>query len=413
MACAQVIYWGARLLTLIVFGATLTGCATFSNSDLYWGSRFGFRPDDPSFTVQPDDPCDALRKYITYAVNLKEAYRTRATQNRTWIYVAAIAGLGVAAASGALAAASAVAAGTLALLAISGGVTASTFATLDNSELANVYTVAANDIGTALGNAEARIARCPSKEECSAELAYLTNAVTTARNTLETARTASAAGALARATAQKTLLDQEIAKVQAQVDAQAKAKEAADKKEAAAKARAEANTAAKDAKNAPSDKDAADKARESSQNAAAKEREPDEAAAKLQAASEAKAAAMAPTTPPCLASPGKVVLIGKIVAIKPDGNVTVMNGMASFLDAVVENVDLRNVSNESLFIEIGGVKAPVADKVQKSLDEPYSWSVRFVPPAKRPKDTDSEYAPSLIYKNETLASAPAAKVRYP
>src|SRR5262245_51777703 len=236
----------ARFLMLITFAVSLTSCGSFTNSDIHWGPRLGFRPDDPTFTVAAE-PCEALKKYIEYAVNLKEAYRSRATQNRTWIYVAALTGLGVAAASGALAAATAVAAGTLALLAISGGFTASVFATIDNSELANVYTVAANDIGAALTHAEGRVARCPgSEEECKAELAYLMDAVTTARNTLETARTSSAAGALARATAQKKLLDEEIAKVQQeQAAAQAKAKDVADKREAANKAQADADAARK------------------------------------------------------------------------------------------------------------------------------------------------------------------------
>src|SRR5206468_11466622 len=96
--------------------------------------------------------CDKFTEYAKYAKQLKEAYRTRTTQNRTWIYVAGITGLAVAAASGALAAAAAVAAGTLALLAPSGSFTASAFATITNSELANVYNMAANEIGTALAS---------------------------------------------------------------------------------------------------------------------------------------------------------------------------------------------------------------------------------------------------------------------
>jgi len=235
----RIIRRSARLLTLIVFAVGLTSCGSFSGP-IEFGPRLGFRPDDPIVGVKSADPCADLKEFVTYAVNLKEAYRTRATQNRTWIYVAALTGLGVAAASGALAAATAVAAGTLGLLAISGGFTASVFATIDNAELANVYTVAANDIGSALANAEGRVARCPAPEECKAELAYLTNAVAAARNTLETARTSSAAGALARATAQKKLLDDEIAKVQAQLDAQAKAKDAVDKRAAAEGAKADA-----------------------------------------------------------------------------------------------------------------------------------------------------------------------------
>ena len=233
MGRARVSRWSRRLLAGVVLGTLLAGCGSFKG-DLEFGPRIGFRPDEPAFQL-PDasNACSQLKTYILYAENLKEAYRTRATQNRTWIYVAAIGGLGVAAASGALAAATAVAAGTLALLAISGGFTAAAFATIDNSELANVYTVAANHIGTALGNVQGRIRRCPSnQQECAAQLAYLTAAISNARNTLETARTSSAAGALARSTAQKTLLDQEITKATADLKARTAA-------EAAKKAKAD------------------------------------------------------------------------------------------------------------------------------------------------------------------------------
>jgi hypothetical protein len=317
MRAAHVIGWSARLLTLFLLGAILTGCGTFSNSGISFGSRIGLRPDDPKFVVDsPTDPCTGLTEYIRYAVDLKEAYRTRATQNRTWLYVAAIVGLGAAAASGGLGIAGA-AAGTIALLSVSGGFTAGAFATIDNSELANVYTVAANDINSALAHVEARMTRCHSKEDCSGQLAYLREALATARNTLETARTASAAGALARATAQKKLLDDEITKVQAQVAAQAKAKDAADKRDAATKAQVEANTAKeeaatakKKAEQAPDDeaktkaqaeaKDANDKAVNAQKTATAKATEATEAEAKSAADGAARLAAMAPVTPPCL-----------------------------------------------------------------------------------------------------------------
>jgi hypothetical protein len=317
MRAAHVIGWSARLLTLFLLGAILTGCGTFSNSGISFGSRIGLRPDDPKFVVDsPTDPCTGLTEYIRYAVDLKEAYRTRATQNRTWLYVAAIVGLGAAAASGGLGIAGA-AAGTIALLSVSGGFTAGAFATIDNSELANVYTVAANDINSALAHVEARMTRCHSKEDCSGQLAYLREALATARNTLETARTASAAGALARATAQKKLLDDEITKVQAQVAAQAKAKDAADKRDAATKAQVEANTAKeeaatakKKAEQAPDDeaktkaqaeaKDANDKAANAQKTATAKATEATEAEAKSAADGAARLAAMAPVTPPCL-----------------------------------------------------------------------------------------------------------------
>ena len=146
-------------------------------------------------------------------MDLKEAYRTRTTQNRTWIYVAGIMGLGVAAASGALAAATAVAAGTLALLAISGGAAAASFATIDNTQLANVYNMAANQIGTALASAEAQMIRDP--KDCATALATLVIAVSDARNTLEIARTDSAAGALVRAQAGLKMITEVTAAQQA------------------------------------------------------------------------------------------------------------------------------------------------------------------------------------------------------
>ena len=247
--------WIGGPLAVLPLAMMLAGCGSFKG-DIDFGPRMGFRPDDPPARVpgasQPKEPkdtkdavnaCTALQEYIRYAQNLKESYRVRTTQNRSWIYVAAVVGLSVAAASGALAAATTVAAGTLALLAISGGFTSATFATIDNSELANVYTVAANNIGKAIANAEARVTRCPNEVDCAAQLAYLTTAITDARNTLETARTASAAGALARATAQKTLLDEEIAKASADLKAKS-AEEAVNKAKAAeATATAEHETA--------------------------------------------------------------------------------------------------------------------------------------------------------------------------
>lgn len=315
MVRAQVSRWSRRLLAGVVLGTVLTGCGSFKG-DVDFGPRIGFRPDEPAFQLpSATEACSQLKTYILYAENLKEAYRTRATQNRTWIYVAAIGGLGVAAASGALAAATAVAAGTLALLAISGGFTSAAFATIGNSELANVYTVAANHIGTALGSVQGRIGRCPSnQQECAAQLAYLTAAISNARNTLETARTSSAAGALARASAQKTLLDQEINKATADAkasDAALKAKKTAtDAVTAKASADAAQDKATKMSATDPG-KGAADA------DAAAKRKVADKAssdaavaAAEVKAETEAdpnaiaKAEATAPVAPPCLAAPG-------------------------------------------------------------------------------------------------------------
>jgi hypothetical protein len=438
MRGVPMICWGARLLTLIALGTILTGCGmlgSFTNTDITRGSRIGLRPDDPVINVKPDDSCDELKRYVVYAVNLKEAYRARTTQNRSWIYVAGATGLGVAAASGGLAAAGAAGAGTLGLLAISGGFTSGVFATINNAELANVYTVAANDIGTALANTQGRIVRCSqSREECSAEVTYLSNRVTSVRNTLETARTSSAAGALARAAASKKLLDEEITKVQAQVEAENKAKEAAQKKAAATAAQGEAD--AKKAQ-AETDKDAADKtpkgpvkdkaekkAEESAQEAKVAEKKAADAAeaakdaeAKAKADADALAAATAPVTPACLSPTGKVVLNGNILSFNGSTSMPVtvdfVKDTAKPVNAVVTNVDLRNISNESLSIDVGGKSGRVIEKAQKSVDDPYIWTVRFVPPDQRSEDAEVEYLPSLFYVKQPLATAQTARIKYP
>jgi len=69
MPGAQTICGVARFLTLIALGMTLTGCGTFSNSQISWGSRIGFRPDDPMFTAAPADSCKELENYVAYAVD--------------------------------------------------------------------------------------------------------------------------------------------------------------------------------------------------------------------------------------------------------------------------------------------------------------------------------------------------------
>jgi len=293
--------WSGRLSAALLIVTVLAGCGSFKG-DIDFGPRIGFRPDAPSFAVQGTaaDSCTALQQHIRYAENLKEAYRSRATQNRTWIYVAAVVGLGVAAASGALAAATAVAAGTLALMAVSGGFTSATFATIDNSELANVYTVAANNIGKTIAQVEARVTRCPSNQaECAAQLAYLTTAIANARNTLETARTSSAAGALARATAQKTLLDQEITKAATDLKARTAA-EAAKKAKADEAAATAAHETAKAKANAIPAGTPAKAAAES--DAKEKKDTKDKAAAEAKAAEKAAADAKTESDPDAAAS---------------------------------------------------------------------------------------------------------------
>src|SRR5215470_2353553 len=399
MRAAHVMGWSARLLTLGVLGAILAGCGTFGNPDISFGSRIGLRPDDPRFIVEPTDPCAGLTAYIAYAVDLKEAYRTRATQNRSWLYVAGIVGLGVAAASGGLGIAGA-AAGTIALLSISGGFSAGAFATIDNAELANVYTVAANDINGALAHVEARMTRCHSKEDCSGQLAYLREAVATARNTLETARTSSAAGALARATAQKKLLDDEIAKVQAQFAAPTKtkaekdaaAKDAAEKRDAATKAQIEADTAKQNAdatqKKADQTPDsdaqaktkaqneataAKTKADQAQQTATAKAKDATDAEAKVAPDDAARRAAMAPVTPECLADNRTIVVPPAITRISPAA-VTAAN---TTVKLTVAPIRLGSVPANDLKVSIAGQEVGVT-AVNNASDD--TWEVAFTAP---------------------------------
>ena len=126
-----------------------------------------------------------------------------------WIYVAGITGLGVVAATGGLAAAAAVSVGTLALLSISGGFTAGTFAVIDNADLAKSYTIAAKRVDTALTEADGMVpsgSRFGNPEACGDALLKLKESVTDARAILEASRTDVAVGALDRAReAQKTM----------------------------------------------------------------------------------------------------------------------------------------------------------------------------------------------------------------
>jgi hypothetical protein len=259
---------GARLAgcaaVLLCLMAITSGCA--GRMDLM-PNHFGFRPDEPAVVKgQTQDlkrACAEYEAYITYAQRLQEAYHSRATQNRWWLYVAAITGLGAAAATGGLAAAGAAGVGTLALLGISGGFAAATFGTLNNDELAKMYTLSANSVDKALQKAdayhrgvaqvpaaEAKIARLQKrlaaatdpavktkleaaikraevelkeaeakahaaargdKAHCVDAGLVLRREITRARTKLELMRTNNAAGALARAQEERKALDEIIA----------------------------------------------------------------------------------------------------------------------------------------------------------------------------------------------------------
>jgi hypothetical protein len=196
-----------RTTALILLAGVLIGCSTTSRTDLM-RAHMGVRPDEPElkFKDGKSDTCAEYEDYTKYAQQLQEAYHSRASQNRWWIYVAAITGLGAAAASGALAAATAVGVGTLALLSISGGFAAATFGTLNNTELANLYTSSANDIDKARLAAEGKRLKA-SGDDCRAALRTLKQRVSKARQKLELGRTNTAAGALERAKAAHEELD--------------------------------------------------------------------------------------------------------------------------------------------------------------------------------------------------------------
>ena len=175
------------LATLIVIGATLTGCASL-----------GIRPDRPGATYKLDsaNSCNRLDEYLDYSRDLQEAYHSRATQNRWWIYVAGTLGLATIAASGGLAAA-AVSTTTIAVVAFAGGFYSSFFAFLGNDRLAEVYTTAANSVDAAIANASEIVNK--ANGDCAAAYVALVKAVSAAATQLETDRTTSAEAALIRA----------------------------------------------------------------------------------------------------------------------------------------------------------------------------------------------------------------------
>jgi hypothetical protein len=132
----------------------LSGCASMK-------ANLGIRPDEPKFE-RTEAPCSQYETYSGYAQQLQEAYHSRGTQNRGWIYVAGVVGLGVAAATGGLALAGALGATGLGLLATSGGFASGGFATINNEALAFSYTVAANTIDEAAKTARSQLALSPA-----------------------------------------------------------------------------------------------------------------------------------------------------------------------------------------------------------------------------------------------------------
>lgn len=210
-----------RLAGLAALAWILTGCASATSRMDMFPQHLGFRPDEPKIEQKAPEGTDACTEYLTYVdytQKLQEAYHSRATQNRWWIYVAGIVGLGVGAASAGLGIAGAAAA-TIALLAVSGGFTAASFATIDNQDLAKIYTFAATRVDTAFKDADAQLkvtdqGRYSDKTACGLALNTLKQGLWEARTMLEEARTNTAVAALIRAQEEKKTLDKVIAAAQ-------------------------------------------------------------------------------------------------------------------------------------------------------------------------------------------------------
>jgi hypothetical protein len=194
---------GLRRLALAGFSLSAVACSPLYNAHV------GIRPDPPVFAPEKS-PCEQFKEMVDYGQTLQEAYHSRATQNRFWIYAAGTVALGTVAATGGLGAAGA-AGLSIALLSVSGGFTSGFFAIIDNSTLADVYTISANRIAEALTESRKQLAYGPAGPEgCKPALDLLAAKVTAAQTDLERARTDAAVAAVIRARAQMDKLSQLI-----------------------------------------------------------------------------------------------------------------------------------------------------------------------------------------------------------
>jgi hypothetical protein len=200
-------------VSVVLVAALATGCT----GAMPLAQHLGFRPDEPApkkviEVMTTSTACVEYAEYVEYSQQLQESYHSRASQNRAWIYVAGVLGLGAIAASGGLAAAGAAALGTIALINISGGFSAGAFATIDNSTLAEIYTISANAIDVARTEAMQKVPPAPYSDQakCKEALDLLRSKVSSARADLEEARTNSAKAAVMRAAAQQEGLKKQI-----------------------------------------------------------------------------------------------------------------------------------------------------------------------------------------------------------
>lgn len=188
-----------------------TGCGSI------YPRYLGIRPDSPaivaSYEIQAEcgkrrhkdgDPrlisaCEMYLNHVDWAKQLGESYRTRATMNEWSVYIGGTIALGALGAVGGLGLAAAAATTTIALIGVSSGFAAGFFALLDNKTRAGFYTVAANDIASAVTEAD-KIAGIPTDpDDYIKATGLLTEKVTLAANLLETKRYEAAAAAAATA----------------------------------------------------------------------------------------------------------------------------------------------------------------------------------------------------------------------
>ncbi|MDO8475640.1 MAG: IPT/TIG domain-containing protein [Candidatus Rokubacteria bacterium] len=199
-----------RAIALLVAASLLSsGCGTF-------GTYFGVRPDSPAITpssnVQTECArrdriagtllaldCEGYLSHVEWAQQLNEAYRTRATMNEWSIYLAGTIALGALSAVGGLGIAAAASTTTIGLIGVSSGFASGFFGLLNNSARAGFYTVAANEIASALAEAARRVGTPPTAQSYTAATVILHDKVEAAAIWLETKRSEAAAAAAAAA----------------------------------------------------------------------------------------------------------------------------------------------------------------------------------------------------------------------
>jgi len=204
--------WLRALAVIVASSFLATGCNTM------YPRYMGIRPDSPEVSPTarvhkecvdrhgPDDPthrplltaCEGYLGHVDWAQQLAESYRTRATMNEWAIYAAGTIALGALAAVGGLGLAAAASVTTIGLIGVSSGFASSVFALADNKTRAGFYTVAANDIGSALADANKKVTGAPDLAKGYADATLiLSDRVHKAANALEDKRYEAAAAAAA------------------------------------------------------------------------------------------------------------------------------------------------------------------------------------------------------------------------